>query len=124
LGIPRIKAAALEEIIQEGIDKAIKQEAITAIGQPQLRSSFDDLITNYQPGEPLTFVAAVDVVPEVQLKEYTGLQAKAEEIKYDPTLIDNIIEEQRQKLATLVPVEGRAAEINDVAVIDFKGVIA
>jgi trigger factor len=124
LGIPRIKAAALEEIIQEGIDKAIKQEAITAIGQPQLRSSFDDLITNYQPGEPLTFVAAVDVVPEVQLKEYTGLQAKAEEIKYDPTQIDNIIEEQRQKLATLVPVEGRAAEINDVAVIDFKGVIA
>lgn len=124
LGIPRIKAAALEEIIQEGIDKAIKQEAITAIGQPQLRSSFDDLITNYQPGEPLTFVAAVDVVPEVQLKEYTGLQAKAEEIKYDPTQIDNIIEEQRQKLATLVPVEGRAAEINDVAVIDFKGLIA
>ena len=124
LGIPRIKAAALEEIIQEGIDKAIKQEAITAIGQPQLRSSFDDLITNYQPGEPLTFAAAVDVVPEVQLKEYTGLQAKAEEIKYDPTQIDNIIEEQRQKLATLVPVEGRAAEINDVAVIDFKGVIA
>ena len=124
LGIPRIKAAALEEIIQEGIDKAIKQEAITAVGQPQLRSSFDDLITNYQPGEPLTFVAAVDVVPEVQLKEYTGLQAKAEEIKYDPTQIDNIIEEQRQKLATLVPVEGRAAEINDVAVIDFKGLIA
>jgi len=124
LGIPRIKAAALEEIIQEGIDKAIKQEAITAIGQPQLRSSFDDLMSNYQPGEPLTFAAAVDVVPEVQLKEYTGLQAKAEEIKYNPTQIDNIIEEQRQKLATLVPVEGRAAEINDVAVIDFKGVIA
>jgi trigger factor len=124
LGIPRIKAAALEEIIQEGIDKAIKQEAITAIGQPQLRSSFDDLMSNYQPGEPLIFAAAVDVVPEVQLKEYTGLQAKAEEIKYDRTQIDNIIEEQRQKLATLVPVEGRAAEINDVAVIDFKGVIA
>ncbi|MFM7365496.1 MAG: trigger factor [Cuspidothrix sp.] len=124
LGIPRIKAAALEEIIQEGIDQAIKQEAITAIGQPQLRSSFDDLITNYTPGEPLTFAAAVDVVPEVQLKEYTGLQAKAEEIKYDPAQIDNIIEEQRQKLAALVPVEGRAAEINDVAVIDFKGVIA
>jgi trigger factor len=81
-------------------------------------------MTNYQPGEPLIFAAAVDVVPEVQLKEYTGLQAKAEEIKYDPTQIDNIIEEQRQKLATLVPVEGRAAEINDVAVIDFKGVIA
>ncbi|MTJ08700.1 trigger factor [Anabaena sp. UHCC 0204] len=124
LGTTRVKAAALEEIIQEGIEQAIKQEAIAAIGQPQLRSSFDDLINNYDPGQPLTISAAVDTVPEIKLNQYTGLEAKAEEIKYDPTQVDTIIEEQRAKLATLVPVEGRAAAIGDVAVIDFKGVIA
>jgi trigger factor len=124
LGTTRVKAAALEEIIQEGIEQAIKQEAITAIGQPQLRSSFDDLISNYEPGKPLTITAAVDIVPEIKLSEYTGLQAKAEEIKYDPAQVDSLIEAQREKLATLVPIEGRAAEIGDVAVIDFKGVIA
>jgi trigger factor len=124
LGTTRVKAAALEEIIQEGIEQAIKQEAIAAIGQPQLRSSFDDLINNYDPGQPLTISAAVDTVPEIKLNQYTGLEAKAEEIKYDPTQVDKIIEEQREKLATLVPVEGRAAAIGDVAVIDFKGVIA
>jgi trigger factor len=48
LGTTRVKATALEEIIQEGMDQAIKQEAITAIGQPQLRSSFDDLIINFE----------------------------------------------------------------------------
>ncbi len=124
LGNTRVKATALEEIIQEGIEQAIKQEAITALGQPQLRSSFDDLINSYEPGQPLTFAAAVDVLPEIKLSEYTGLQAKAEEIKYDPAQVDTVIEAQREKLATLVPVEGRAAEIGDVAVIDFKGVIA
>jgi trigger factor len=124
LGTTRVKATALEEIIQEGIEQAIKQEAISAIGQPQLRSSFDDLINNYEPGQPLIIAAAVDVVPEIKLNKYTSLEAKAEEIKYDPSRVDTVIDEQRDKLATLVPVEGRAAQIGDMAVIDFKGVIA
>ena len=124
IGTTRVKATALEEIIQEGIEQAIKQEAITALGQPQLRSSFDDLINSYEPGKPLTFAVAVDVIPEIKLNQYTGLEAKAEEIKYDPTQVDTVIEAQREKLATLVPVEGRAAQIGDMAVIDFKGVIA
>ncbi|MFM9159362.1 MAG: trigger factor, partial [Dolichospermum sp.] len=124
LGATRVKATALEEIIQEGIEQAIKQEAISAIGQPQLRSAFDDLINNYEPGKPLIIAAAVDVVPEIKLNKYTGLEAKAEEIQYDPSRVDTVIDEQRDKLATLVPVEGRAAQIGDMAVIDFKGVIA
>lgn len=124
IGNLRVKATALEEILQEGIDEAIKQEAITALGQPQLRSSFDDLMISYEPGQPLTFTAAVDVLPEIKLNQYTGLEAKAEEVKYDPTQVDTVIEAQREKLATLVPVEGRAAQIGDMAVIDFKGVIA
>ncbi|MFM8007787.1 MAG: trigger factor, partial [Dolichospermum sp.] len=105
-------------------EQAIKQEAISAIGQPQLRSAFDDLINNYEPGKPLIIAAAVDVVPEIKLNKYTGLEAKAEEIQYDPSRVDTVIDEQRDKLATLVPVEGRAAQIGDMAVIDFKGVIA
>ncbi|BAY19125.1 trigger factor [Anabaenopsis circularis NIES-21] len=124
LGITRIKAAALEELIQNGIEQAVKQEDIQAIGQPQLRSSFEDLINNYEPGKPFTFSAAVDVEPEVNLTQYTGLQAQAEEVKYDPTQVDSVLEKERQQMATLIPVEGRAAQIGDVAVVDFKGVIA
>ncbi|MBH8576456.1 trigger factor [Nostocaceae cyanobacterium CENA369] len=124
LGVTRIKAAALEELIQDGIEKAVKQEAIPAIGQPQLRTSFEELINNYEPGKPLTFAAAVDVEPEVNLVQYTDLQAKAEEIKYDPTQVEKVLEKERQEMATLIPVEGRAAQIGDVAVVDFKGVLA
>ncbi len=124
LGITRIKAAALEELLQDGIETAIKQEDIQAIGQPQLRSSFDELVNNYQPGQPLTFSAAIDVPPEVNLTQYKGLQIKAEEIKYDPERVDKILEGEREQRATLIPVEGRAAQLGDVAVVDFKGVLA
>ncbi|MFS0515536.1 trigger factor [Nostoc sp. UIC 10607] len=124
LGTTRIKAAALEEIIQDGIEQAVKQEAIPAIGQPQLRSSFEDLITNYEPGKPLTISATVDVEPEVNLVQYTDLQAKAEEVKFDPEQVENTLDKERQELATLIPVEGRSAQIGDIAVVDFKGSFA
>ncbi|MDF5706601.1 MAG: trigger factor [Nostoc sp. S4] len=124
LGTTRIKAAALEELIQDGIEQAVKQEAIPAIGQPQLRSSFEDLINNYEPGKPLTISAAVDVEPEVNLVQYTELQAKAEEVNYEPQQVENTLDKERQELATLIPVEGRAAQFGDIAVVDFKGVFS
>jgi trigger factor len=122
LGITRIKATALEELIQEGLEQAIKQESIPAIGQPDLRTSFEELINSYQPGQPLVFSAAVDVEPEVNLQQHTGLQTKAEEIKYDPSRVDASLEKQQQNLATLIPVEGRAAQLGDVVVVDYEGV--
>ncbi|MBD6614958.1 trigger factor [Komarekiella sp. 'clone 1'] len=124
LGITRIKAAALEELIQDGIEQAVKQEAIQAIGQPQLRSSFDDLINNYEPGKPLTISAAVDVEPEINLVQYTDLQATAEDVKYDPTQVESVLNKEREELATLIPVEGRAAQFGDIAVVDFKGMLS
>ncbi len=124
MGVTRIKAAALEELIQDGIEKAVKQSEVQAIGQPKLRSSFEELINHYEPGKPLTFSASVDVQPEVQVSDYTGLQLKAEEVKYDPQRVEQVLDGERQQMATLIPVEGRAAQLGDVAVVDFKGVIA
>jgi trigger factor len=124
LGVSRVKATALEELIPDGIEQAVKQEAIAAIGQPRLLSSFDDLINNYEPGQPLTISAAVDVEPEINLTQYTDLQAKAEEVKYDPTRLEGVLNKEREELATLIPVEGRAAQFGDIAVVDFKGVIS
>lgn len=121
LGQGRIKATALEELIQTSLQEALKQESIEAIGNYQLRSSFDELIVKFQPGEPLIFSAAVDVKPEVKLSEYKGLHAKAEEVPYEPSQTDNFLEERRIQQATLIPVEGRAAQLGDVAVVDYKG---
>jgi trigger factor len=124
LGKTRIKAAALEELIQDGIGEAIKQENIEAIGQPQLRSSFEELINNYEPGKPLSFSAAVDVPPQVDLGEYSGLQFKAEEVKYDPEQVDKVLDGERQQMATLIPVENRPAQLGDTSIVDFKGFLA
>ena len=121
LGHQRIKAAALEDLIQESLREAVKQESIAAIGNFELISSFDELIAQFKPGEPLTVSASVDVPPEITLQEYSGLTVKAEETPFDPSEVDKFLEERRTEKATLIPVEGRSAQMGDVAVVDYNG---
>lgn len=122
-GAVQIKAAALEELVQKAVDQALEQEAIEAIGNYQLTSEFEDLIQRYTPGEVLVLKASVDVPPRVVLENYTGLAVQAEEIKYDETRVDSVLEQYRLNLATLVPIEDRPAQMGDVAVVDFIGKI-
>ncbi|MFB2936552.1 trigger factor [Aerosakkonemataceae cyanobacterium BLCC-F154] len=120
-GTARLKAAALEDVIRDGVQQAVKQEQIDAIGEFYLNTSQEELAEKFQPGETLTFSVKVDVPPEVKLNQYTGLNIQAEEVKYDPEQVEGFLTERRQENATLVPVEGRAAAKGDVAVVDFQG---
>ena len=121
MGTQRIKAAALEEIIQTSLADALKQEDINALGNYTLRSNFDELVQKYEPGETFVFSAAVDVPPTAQLGDYQNLSVKAEESQYDPQELENYLEQVRNQKADIVPVEDRAAEAGDIAMVDFAG---
>ncbi|MEL7493519.1 MAG: trigger factor, partial [Cyanobacteria bacterium J06554_11] len=121
VGALQLKAAALEDMLQTVIEKAIEQEDIEALGNYQLTSDFESLIGEYTPGEPFTISASVDVPPRVTLEEYKRLSVQAEEIKPDENRVDETIESYRENMATLVPVEDRAAQEGDVTVVDFVG---
>lgn len=121
VGLTQFKAAVLEELVQNAIDTAIKQEKIDVLGTPQLKSSFEELVGAYAPGQPITINAAVDVPPRVTLTQYEGLSVEAEEVTYDPQQVEDTLEQFRANLATLVPIEDRPAAMGDVAVADFVG---
>ena len=120
-GSTNLKAAAVEDLIKTKFEEAVKQEKIEALGNYQLRSQFEELVRQFEPGKPFTFSASVDVPPETNVKQYTDLTIRAEEVKYDPSQVDRFLEEQRNKQATLIPVEDRPAQMGDVTVVDFAG---
>lgn len=121
LGHQRIKEAALEDLVQDGLKQAIEQESIEALGNYQLISTYEELISRFQPGQPLTFSASVDVPPQINLGEYSGLSIKAEETQPEPEAVDQFLEQRRVEQATLIPVESRPAQMGDVAVVDYSG---
>ncbi|MEO8893096.1 MAG: trigger factor [Coleofasciculaceae cyanobacterium] len=124
MGPKRIKEAALEDLVQDSLKQAISQEAIEALGNYQLLSTYEELTNQFRPGEALTFKASVDVPPEVNLSEYKGLSVQAEETQADPEAVDKFLEERRVEQATLIPVESRPAQMGDVAVVDYTGKFA
>ncbi|TVU55185.1 MAG: trigger factor [Arthrospira sp. PLM2.Bin9] len=121
LGASRIKAAALDDLMQEYFPKIVEEEKIPAIGSFEVVGNIEELIEQYEPGQPITIKAAVDVEPEVKLNKYQDFQVQAEEVKFDPQQVDEILERERVKMATLVPVENRPAQKGDTAYVDFKG---
>ena len=121
LGGVRIKATALEKLIDSAWRDAIKQESLEPISQPDLSSGFDGLLESFNPGDELTFTLEADVAPTPKLKSTKGLKAEYKAVAYDPSRVDSMIDDSRKQLATVVPVEGRAAQKGDIAVLGFNG---
>ena len=121
IGPLRIRATALESMVDGVWREAIDQEKIEALGQPDLTDGFESLLEAFDPSKELTVTLETDVAPVPKLKTTKGLKAEAESVSYDPAKVDEMIEQSRRQMATLVPVENRAAANGDVAVVGFAG---
>lgn len=121
IGPLRIRATALEELVDSVFREALAQEKIAALSQPVLEGGFEAVLARFEPGNDLSFTLEIDVEPTPTLKATKGLKAEAEPVAYDPARVDELLEQSRLQFATLVPVEGRPAASGDVARIAFSG---
>ena len=122
LGATQINATALEKLLDGAWKEAISSESIEPLCEPEIRGGFDSLFASFQPTQDLNVTLETDISPSPTLKETKGLETTFEKIKFDPIKVDELIEQSRKQLATLIPVEKRAAKIGDVAVVSFKGI--
>ena len=124
IGPLRIRATALEDLVEGACRDALEIEKVAALGRPELSEGFEVVLERFQPGSDLTITLELDVEPSPSLKKTKGLKAEAETIVYDPARVDELLDQSRKQLATLVPVEDRPAASGDVAVLSFSGVYA
>ncbi len=124
IGPLRIRATALEDLVDSACRDAMAQESVAALSRPELTEGFDVVLERFEPGTDLTITLELDVEPTPTLKKTKGLKAEAEAVTFEPERVDDLIEQSRRQLATLVPVEGRPAASGDVAVLSFCGVYA
>ena len=122
IGSKSVLATALEDLVETSYRQALEIETLAALGSPELSEGLELVLERFQPGSELTITLELDVEPTPSLKATKGLQAEVEPVVYDPARVDELIEQSRRQLATLVPVEGRSAEAGDVAELSFSGV--
>ncbi|MBQ9833541.1 MAG: trigger factor [Clostridia bacterium] len=106
---------AFEIVYPEAYKKAIEETGIQPVGRPDI--SLDD----FGKDKPLVFSVEVPVRPEVKLGEYKGIKVVKHEYNVTDEMVDAEIEREREKIARIVDVEGRAVENGDMIRLNYSG---
>ena len=106
---------ALNKVLPDAYNKAVKETNIQPVDQPKID------IKSMEKGQPWVLTAEVDVMPEVKLGEYKGMEVPAQDTTVTDADVDDALETKRQQQAELVLKEDKPAEKGDTVVIDYKG---
>lgn len=106
---------AVEQLLPRAYSLAIVQNNIQPIDQPEIEN------ISSEEGQPFKFSGKVQVEPEVKLGQISGFGIAKPELAVTEEDVNAQLEQLRDRLATLVPVEDGVVEKGAHTVIDFEG---
>ena len=110
-----IKGEVLQTLVPETVEKAVAEQKLTPISQPQV----DKL--EFNEGQPVKFRASFDVLPEFTLAGYKNLQIEMPEMTIGDEDVTKALAEMQQRAATFAPVEGRTVQNDDFVQVKLHG---
>jgi trigger factor len=113
VGRSRLLEEALDHLIPQAYEQALKEQTIEPYAQPELEITQAD---------PLVFKAVVPLKPTVELGDYKNIRITPETVEIKDENIDSVIEQLRHQHAIWEPVD-RPLGYNDMAVIDINGTV-
>ena len=105
---------AINDLIPDAYEAALKESGLETVGQPEF-----DVVSLDDNG--LVLSAKVYVKPEVEIKDYAGIEVEKTVEAVTDADVDKEIELVRERNSREIEVTDRAAEMGDTAVIDFEG---
>ncbi len=116
----QIRTEVLRELVPDAVQKAIAEHKVEALGEPELNLENNEGLD--QLGEKsIAFNVNVDVLPEIKLSQYKGLEATRRLRPVSDEDIGRVIEQLRENSASLQPVEDRGAQAGDTVTANFHG---
>jgi trigger factor len=110
-----IQGEVLQSLVPEYLEKALDEQKLIPVTQPQVDK------VEFKEGEPLKFRAVFEVLPEFELGDYKNIEVQIDPIEAGEPQVDKAIDEMRERSATFVPVEGRAAKDGDFVLMKLTG---
>ena len=105
---------AINDLIPTVYPAALEESKLDVVGQPEL-----DIVSIDENG--LVLSAKIYVKPEVEIKDYAGIEVEKEVVAVTDEDVNKEIETVRERNSREIEVTDRAAEMGDTAVIDFEG---
>ena len=105
---------AINDLIPAAYTEALEESKLDVVSQPEF-----DIVSIDDNG--LLLSAKVYVKPEVEIKDYAGIEVEKEVTPVTDEDVEKEIEVVRERNSREIDVTDRAAEMGDTAVIDFEG---
>jgi trigger factor len=106
---------AKEHLFEQSVLQAVEQEELDVLSIPEPEW------TAFEEATGAAYRVTLTLRPHVELGAYTDYPFKIEIEETDDARIDKVVEQLRDQQASLVPVEERAAQKGDYAVIGYVG---
>jgi trigger factor len=110
-----LKNDVAEALIPKYFHREAEKQGLIPVSQPRVT----DL--HIHDGEPLTFKASFEVLPEIQVEGYKDLRADKPEITVTDEDVNQALNSVREQHATYATVEGRALAEGDFAQASMDG---
>jgi trigger factor len=111
------RGAVLDEAVNNALPalymQALQENDLNPLSQPDID------VTKFDDGELLEFTAELDVVPDIQVPSYEGLEATVDDATVADEDVDEQVEALRARFGTLTDVERPAAD-GDFVTIDLS----
>ncbi len=115
-----IRGEVLRELVPEAISSAIDEHELATIGEPDVHLDNADSWEHFGE-EAISVHVHLEVLPNVELGKYKGLEAVRRVRPISEADVDSMIEGLREASAALQPVEDRGAELGDTVTVNFHG---
>src|SRR5690349_9828113 len=115
-----IRTEVLRELLPEAVNNAIGEHSLAAIGEPNVELDNTEALEHLGDA-PLTVKVGVEVLPEIKLENYKGLETQRSVRPVTDDDVNQTIENLRNASASLQPVEDRGAELGDTVTINARG---
>ena len=111
-----IRKEVMDALIPRHLYQRIEAEGLRPVGTPDVSN------VNLQPGEPLTFKAEFEVLPQFDLKDYRGLSVPYNEPDATDAEVDHELGHLREKHAVYKNLEPRPLASGDIAVVRLESI--
>lgn len=108
---------AANELIPKAYSEAYDECELEIVSQPEIN------VVQIEKGKPFIFTAEVATKPEVTLGEYKGLEVDKVSNRVTQKEVDAKIQEEAEKNARTITVEGRPVQDKDEVILDFEGFV-
>jgi len=112
---PQVEAETGEKLVQDTYFDAIEKQGIDPIVHPDIQD------VKYNDDGSFAYIVEVDVRPEFELTDYTGLEVEKEEVLVTDEEIALELAEMQKNMAALRSVTDRPIQKDDVVIVDFQG---